>query len=374
MKTYTKYTLLLLAAGQLMFTSCKEDDKEDPIIDVVIDELNVPDTYSFKDANGNNTVDYSGQTTRLNMLTALIEEAEKGNVSGVTVSAATLKDLFANADAAEWGDAALNAATKQLKDKTLSAGVTRVEAYMDELELASKSTVAASNGVAGVLGGRLLSANGLEYAELIEKEIFTSCFFSQIVNSYLTDAKTGASVSNTDQNPANGVYYSTREHQFDEAFGYFGAPVDFPLSAGSFISKYSKTVDPILNTNASIMLAYRTGRAAIVKGNEVELALAKETLYSKLELVLAGSAIHYLSGANSNFGDDVKRCHQLSEAVGFLSGLSISPKAKCTPADVQGWKDQIGDNYWTVKQEDLIAVRNAIAVKYGISDTDRNAL
>lgn len=373
MKSYTKYTLLLLAAGQLLFTSCKEDEIDDPIIVIESEGLNVPDTYSFKDANGNSTVDYSGQTTRLNMLEALVVEMKKGNV-GTKVSATTLKAMFANDDSFDWGSEALNSATKELEDKTLAASATLYKSYMDGLAAASESTEEASDGVAGVLGGYLLSSQGVEYTQLIEKGLFGTCFFNQIANSYLTDAKTGPSVSNTDQDPANGKYYSTREHQFDEAFGYFGAPVDFPLTSGSFIAKYSNTVDPILGTNAKIMVAFRTGRAAITKGDEQQLALAKETLYTQLELVFAGAAIHYLNGTKSNFANDAKRCHELSEAVAFLDGLSVSPKAKCTPAEVQEWRNTIGTNYWNVKLGDITTVRDAIAAKYGIKIADRDAL
>ena len=64
MKKINTLLLALLVGAPLLFTSCGDDDK-DPEPET---GYTVPSTYEFKDADGNSTVDYSGQTERLNML------------------------------------------------------------------------------------------------------------------------------------------------------------------------------------------------------------------------------------------------------------------------------------------------------------------
>ena len=72
-----------------------------------------------------------------------------------------------------------------------------------------------------------MDANGIEYTQLIEKGLMGAVFYYQITNVYLGDGK--MDVDNADQvDPDNGKYYTTMEHHWDEAFGYFSDAVDFP--------------------------------------------------------------------------------------------------------------------------------------------------
>lgn len=370
MKIYKEFWYAAaLVGGMVILPSCGGDDPEPD------NSYIVPTTYTFTDGDGNNTVNYSGQTARADMLDEIVTAMKKGNTSGVEVSATELSNMFANENS-PFSNSELNTSTKQLKNKTLNAEVFTV--YIDSLAKASTSTAIASNGVAGVVSSGekayLVSANGIEYTQLFEKGLFASCFFNQISNSYLTSDKIGSAVSTDPVDPSNGKYYSTKEHHFDEAFGYIGAPIDFPTTAGRHIAKYSTTVDPILGTNTKIMDAFLKGRAAISNDDQTALDESVVTITENLELVFAGAAIHYLSGAASDFQDDALRMHQLSEAYAFLGGLSISPSAKSTASDVQGWRDILGENLWEVTAIDISNVKDQIATKYGISASDRDAL
>ena len=58
MKNYI--ILLPLVLISFTFTSCDNDDNDDPVIPTI----RAPQTYSFE-RNGESTISYSGQTTRL---------------------------------------------------------------------------------------------------------------------------------------------------------------------------------------------------------------------------------------------------------------------------------------------------------------------
>lgn len=369
---------LSMLAGVAFLTSCEGDEDneepitEEPVVEDTTPSYTVPTTYVFEDASGNSTVSYSGQTARMDMLSEMVVEMKKGNTSGVSVSATVLKNMFANTNS-PFSVEDLNTTTKQLYNKTVLPET--FNAFIDSLATASTSTVSASNGVAGVVTSGeksyLVSSQGVEYTQIIEKGLFAACFFNQISNNYLTAEKIGASVSNT---PEEGNAYSPKEHHFDEAFGYFGAPIDFPTTSGKNIAKYSNTIDPILGTNKTIMDAFLLGRAAIVNDDQEALDGVINTLNTNIELVFAGAAIHYLNGTLENINDPALRSHELSEAVAFLGGLSVSLTPKSTVAEVNAWKDLIGYNFWDVVPGNITNVKKQIAIKYGISDADRDAL
>lgn len=360
-----------MLAGVAFFTSCSGDDDPEPEPDPE-PTYSIPTTYSFNDASGNSTVDFSGQLARLEMLDELVSAMKTGNESGVSVSETLLNNMFSNSNS-PFSNSDLNTTTKQLYNKTLSPET--FVSFFDSLSTASLSTVLASNGIAGVLqsgsSSYLVSANGIEYTQVIEKGLFASLEFYQISNNYLTADKIGAAVSTA---LVEGENYNAKEHHFDEAFGYFGALVDFPTSSGSDIAKYSNSVDQILGTNSKIMYGFLKGRSAIVNDDQASLDEAVELINSNIELVFAGAAIHYLNGTLENISDDALRSHELSEAWAFLGGLSISPTAKTSVSEVEDWKNTIGDNFWNVSSVNISEVRDAVAAKYGISVINRDAL
>ena len=65
--------------------------------------------------------------------------------------------------------------------------------------------------------------NGYDYTQLISKFAMGAVFYNKAVNHYLEEKL------EADQHPNNeaykeGVPYTGKEHVWDEAFGYFGAP------------------------------------------------------------------------------------------------------------------------------------------------------
>jgi len=67
------------------------------------------------------------------------------------------------------------------------------------------------------------AANGYDYPQLISKFIMGAVFYNQVVDTYL-DENLEADKKPNDQPYKEGAAYTGKEHSWDEAFGYFGAP------------------------------------------------------------------------------------------------------------------------------------------------------
>ena len=67
------------------------------------------------------------------------------------------------------------------------------------------------------------TANGYNYAQLISKFLMGAAFYNQAVDKYL-DENLAANVKPNSQPYSKGAPYTGKEHGWDEAFGYFGAP------------------------------------------------------------------------------------------------------------------------------------------------------
>jgi hypothetical protein len=74
-----------------------------------------------------------------------------------------------------------------------------------------------------------LTDTGLDLKQLIQKHLLMAVTYSQTAGDYFGvdfDGK-GLTTQNTAGDKDGAKAYSTLEHQFDEGFGYFGAPVDY---------------------------------------------------------------------------------------------------------------------------------------------------
>ena len=67
------------------------------------------------------------------------------------------------------------------------------------------------------------AANGYNYGQLISKFVMGAVFYNQAVDGYL-DEYLGAAKKPNDKPYKKGAAYTGKEHAWDEAFGYFGAP------------------------------------------------------------------------------------------------------------------------------------------------------
>ncbi|MGB1316592.1 MAG: DUF4856 domain-containing protein [Flavobacteriales bacterium] len=320
-KIYALAAISLIAFSSILFTSCNTDKGED--------NLDVPATYSFT-RNGSSTVSHSGQTQRLDMLALMTSYMKSSNTVGSpALDAQALKDMFANENDPFSGQTY----TKNLKSKCFTSDVSMFEGFMDDLATASQAAGTASEGTAGVLVegssdptvGYRVNANGVELTQVIEKGLMGSVFFYQAMETYLTAERMGTT-GNSDLE--EGENHTSMEHYFDEAFGYFGIPNDYPNAAtiedARFWGKYCNKREEGLYSgiNNEIATEFRTARAAIAAKDYDARDEAIQTIQQKWAIVIAASAVDYLNEAHSSAGTyEYQRHHVMSEAIGFMLAL-----------------------------------------------------
>ncbi|MFK7786140.1 MAG: DUF4856 domain-containing protein [Crocinitomicaceae bacterium] len=371
---------LVLVAG-LAMTSCKkgctdpsainydENAKKDNNTCQYEDSYTIPTTYAFMDASGNPTVSYSGQTERLDQLSEMVVLMKSGTTN--TVDAQVLKDMFSNENGDGNGNFSFTS-TKQLKDKCFSVDQGMFETFMDDLAAASLDHAStAADGQAGTLSSGsstyLFDANGVEQVQLIEKGLMGAVFLNQALNVYFGSGK--MDVDNTNAvDAAGGKYYTTMEHHFDEAFGYFGVDVDFPTNVPDrFWGKYCNNQDATLNCNADMMNCFLKGRAAITGKELADRDAAIQEIRTEWEEISAYQAMTYLDDAIAYFGtDNAKFLHVLSEAWAFAWNLRYAPveTRKMTVAEHDTLMAMFPANFWSVSIADLNNIKNTIDAKY----------
>lgn len=358
-----------------IFSGCGDDDTASNT------KLEVPSSYVFE-RDGSSTVDYSGQADRLNMLSEMKAYINKGD-KGELVEAARLADMFANTNS-PFADGDLNSSTKKLEDKTFASEVQKVKDLFTAAQQASENVVAngtvASEGVAGRLQRGttsnfiLVNEKGWEFTQFVEKGLMGSTFYNQIFNAYLTDGKIGDGVENVAL--VDGKNYTEMEHHWDEAFGYFGVPVDFPAgdpvledSERRFWANYTNSVDALLGTNSLLMDAYLKGRTAIVNKEYEIKNEQREAIYAGHELVAVAVAVHYINEAIGNFndGDTGNAFHHLSEGYQFVKALQYSPVKQISQTQIDKiLSEDFGTDgdFWTASIEGLSAAKNTLVSVY----------
>lgn len=375
-------------------TACKKDQPEQTL-KIAYNTLSTTSDYlqTFKGANGQSSVDFSGQKQRLDMfmeLDALMKLAQRQQIT-----AEQLKNMYANKNGA-FSNPELNAATtKQLKDKTASSlsvtqaekARTDIESYFDKIGLMSKSfNVTAADGLAGVYtnasGSKyLVDEKGIEWGQVIAKSLIGAVMFDQIVNGYLGDEK--QSVDNIKL--VDSKNYTQLEHHWDEAYGYLTSNSYYPKLKADGISKDERALGSYAyqdisaaeatKKTADLYMAFLKGRAAVVnkddKTRKEQIAFIRTTL----EKTLAKVTISYLKKtqdaiAANNFADAV---HSLGEGAGFLYSLRFAHNAKINAALSDNlFNELVGGpkGFYSLTSAKLTAIRTQLASTYGI---DANA-
>jgi hypothetical protein len=350
-----KSVLALVLAAGFILTGCNKDNNADPQ-----PTYETPETYNFEN------VSHTGQTERLDMLAEMVAEMKKGNTKGTVVDAQKLKDMYANAN-----NHFSFTSANQLKNKTFEPDRALFESWMDTLAIASSSLLDGSNGIAGVVVSNdkskqyLFDANGVELTQIIEKGLMGAVFYYQASSVYLSDEKIGASVDNSTVTPGKGT---TMEHHWDEAFGYYGVPKDFPGNKTGirYHGKYGNDRDALVETNKIMKEGFIKGRAAIsnkdMNGKDEAVAKVRE----HWERVIASTAISYLNKAKADMADDALRNHSLSEAKAFIMSLKYNIGKKISNEQIDAVINHLGANFYEIELEHINAARNQLSTIYGM--------
>lgn len=377
---------LLGSQYSLVFTLTDNEDATSTINGTVTAGklIDTPNTYAF-DRAGSSTVSYGGQLDRLKHveeIKGLLKDAD----GGAQITEQALLDMFANTGDNGGGNFTFTS-DRQLKNKTFAPDLDDelfegFFAAAAEASIAGAAGTMAENGTAGLIvrenSGNtiLINEKGHEFTQFVEKGLMGAVFLNQIYNTYLADGRIGDDVENTEL--TEGKNYTSMEHAWDEAFGYFGAPIDFTSnwpderkSEDRFWANYSTTVDGPLGTSDIIMNAYIAGRAAIVNNDLMTKNEQRDILYENLEIVAAATAVHYINDtlAALDEGKQGEAFHVLSEAWAFTNALRYSPRRVISLnviAEILDTDFGADGNFWNATPAGLNAAKGKIVAAYPV--------
>ena len=350
-------TIIGITLLSVTLLSCKKSTTQNQSTTYV-----VPSSYTFENVN------YEGQKIRLTMLDSISSYMGLGN-SGQELSADILKNRYANINNA-FGNSLLDESGKQLKNKTFSEDQAYFDQLFDSLAVLSKQgKEIASNGKAGVEGGRLFNSKGVELAQVIKKQLMGAVFYYKAMESYL------GKLSSDDNATVVQGEGTAMQHHVDEAFGYFGAPSDYLTSSNEesfkYWSGYANEVDKAISCKSKLMQAFIKLRAAV---NNKDYSTRDEQVViirEQWERVVAASAILELTEAKNAFGKDaVEMRHVLSEAIGFIKSLKYNSTKKITNQQIENVLATLGSNFYEIS---ILDINNTIKAINDIYSFDLTA-
>ena len=341
----TNFSIGALVLSMSLLASCSSDDDSGA---PVTPTYQIPNTYTF-DRSGTSTVEYSGQTIRLQMLNEMGGKFTTAATDGSALSAIELSNMYSNQNS-PFSSSDLNNSGKNTKSKTASSSdyfitflgggstveKTAVQAFFEsQFQIGAEASQgnSASAGVAGsYLDGskmRLFAANGLEPQQILLKGMMGAMMMDQISNHYLSTIKLdgGSNVlENTNKVLSADGNFTTMEHYWDEAYGYVYGADEAATNSKKFWSSYIDQVNADADFNTitnDINLAFRKGRAAIVANDYTTRDQQIDVIQSKLALVAAVRAVYYLQEGKGKLTQDngAKAFHALSEGYGFIMSL-----------------------------------------------------
>ena len=409
--------------GGLMNTSCSSDDDNGEVFTCSDgiqngDETDIdcggsctpcetgienPTNYVFT-RNGENTVSFDGQTTRIKMGQELL-----GTFNDPSNTLDVLNGMFAHVEGEmDFEDAVLNQSDKNLRSKVaasvdyFSLNATDQALIRSDLdgfinaqvaEVYPNWNVAATPGTAGQLADgertRYVSAKGLEYNQLFAKSLIGSLMTDQMLNNYLSTAvlDEGDNRSNNENGTVEeGKAYTTMEHKWDEAYGYaYGLNADAAnpnadLGADSFLNEYIERADAdadFAGIADEIFQAFKLGRAAIVAQDYEVRDNQAAIIRQKISAIIAIRAVYYLEAGKTALVADVPNYgsafHALSEAYGFVYSLQFTRNPDTdnpyfTKDEVDAFLTDLlndGDNgLWDVAPATLTTIAADIAARF----------
>lgn len=387
-----------LAITTIAFTSCENDDDNTGTIPEE-NTVTAPVTYSFE-RNGESTVSFSGQTTRILMAQELVSEMSDFDNASIQ----SLSDMFANENS-PFENEDLNASDKSVKSKVAAsqdyfssdaAASAQIRAFFDAQMVAQINEVfpaqmtQAQSGIAGQIADgsstRYVNGKGFEYNQVVAKSLIGGLMIDQALNNYLGTAVLDAGTNRADNDNdivADGKVYTEMEHKWDEAFGYLygNAPdaANANVTTGdddNFLNKYVGRVEgdeDFAGISQEIFDAFKLGRAAIVAKNYEVRDEQAAILREKLSEIVGVRAVYYLQQGKIAIeaGDMGAAFHDLSEGFGFIYSLQFTRNPDTdapylSRAEVEAFISQLNtDNgLWDVTPATLDAISNAISDRF----------
>ncbi|MEW2922943.1 DUF4856 domain-containing protein [Muricauda sp. ANG21] len=392
-----RFLLLGMIVG--LMASCSNDDSDD--VDPII-AIDNPTTYIFE-RNGESSVSFDGQTTRILMAEEIISKLQDE-----TTTEQILNDMFAHVEgASDFSDADLNASDKSVRSKTaasfdyFSGNATNQALIRADFENWIKTQVdevypnwntAAAAGTAGQIADgsstRYVTAKGLEMNQVFNKSLIGALMVDQILNNYISSNVLDPFEEANDAGTlVEGKNYTDMEHDWDEAYGYaFGTAqnlADPRPTIGeddSFLNKYIGRVEgdtDFAGITEDIYQAFKLGRAAIVAKNYTVRNEQAEILRELISEIIGIRAVYYLQQAKNAIDQETPdyggAFHDLSEGYGFIYSLQFTRKPGTndpyfTKTEVDAFLADLMDDgangLWDVTPATLDAISEAIADEF----------
>ena len=348
--------------------SCDSDNDNNDSNTIV-----APDSYEFT-RNGESSVSFSGQTTRLMQAEELYAALNSSEATETGL------DLMFNGDSngsAGFADASLNGTSKIIGSKTAAstlAGSATTKARFDNMITDFATNVVpnwgsdAGVGQAGAIstpdGAKTyhLNAQGQEIDQLFFKGLIGAFTLDQIVNNYIdpNQLDSGTRIDDNDNDVLSGDNnYTDMEHKWDEGFGYlYGLEGDnlasagtTPSGSGSLLMKYFKKVNDEGGYEPGIAQtvydAFVMGRTAIVNKDYALRDQQAAIIKVELSKVIGYYAIHYMNDFVSKLeaGNVAGAHHSISEGWGFLLSLQFTNNGNDEPFMDKATVEYFLDNY-----------------------------
>ena len=384
----SKIVLLPLLAVALI--SC---DNNDPTVEA-------PSTYEFS-RNGESSVSFTGQTTRIQMAAELTSAMMDFDNS----TEESLLNMYRNEGTDPFDSADLNEATKNIKGKVaastdyfssnsqLSAEIKNqfenwLVAQVEEV-YPNENMVAAPGQPGQIADGedvRYVNGKGFEYNQMVGKSLIGALMADQMLNNYLSTSVLDAGTNREDNNDgtlAEGSNYTNMEHKWDEAYGYLFGNADNPANptfgeGNGFLNTYLGRVDgdeDFAGIAQETYEAFILGRAAIEAGAYDVRDEQAQIIRENISTVIAVRAIYYLqsgkNGLDQSTPDYGAAFHDLSEAYGFMYSLKFSrvPNSDSpylTAQDIDEMLAQLtaGEGLWDVETSLLDEMSETIAAQF----------
>ncbi|MEQ8358211.1 MAG: DUF4856 domain-containing protein [Cytophagales bacterium] len=400
---------LLFFGFFIALQSCSDDsDKPEPQ-----PNISNPQFYIFE-RNGESSVDFSGQTTRILMAEELVSASKNFNSSESGLLEMYRNESVSGGDVDPFQDADLNASTKSIRSKVAasndlfssnSSESLEIKDFMEslffqlEVEIYPNENQIAAPGQAGQLADgistRYVSPAGLEYDQLLNKSLIGALMVDQVLNNYLSPEVLDQNSNREDNSNkvlSDGKNHTQMEHFWDEAYGYlYGTSANSANPNASigeddnFLNKYIGRVDSdedFVGIAHRIFEAFKLGRAAILandyKLRDEQIAI----LRSEISNVIAIRAVHYmqqgkkaLPADRNNYSAYGSAFHDLSEGYGFLYSLRFTRNADGEVLFSREEVDNLiskllsdGSNgFWDVKTETLDEISESISSKFNFT-------
>jgi hypothetical protein len=372
------YTIYLILIFAIIFYSCKKEE-----IPPADDVATAPSTYNFTN------VAHTGQTVKLLMLEAM--EAKMALATTTVFASGELKKYFDSTNTYFGIEPTLS--SKSLKQDFLASNALLKAQWTDSI-YSWIDSIEQRN-----IDGKpnpLIREDSLHLSQAIAKTIMGGLFFDQAVNKYLVNL---LAADNTTVTAGKGT---DMEHQFDEAFGYFGAAKDYNnysdadkvissfyidsdgngsqnVSSEKIFKYYAATAAKRDNANLgtdytkSLFDAFLKGRFAISNNNYADRDAAIAVIKNDWEAIIAATVLHYINDTKADADGSVNRSTHWSEMKFYFNTLQFYPGNKLTTMGVFNTVDGLlGKNPKETDDDKLDQAAGIIAGLYGFSVDQKN--